>query len=338
MPLFGRPVPRTEDPRFLTGGGTYVADLDLPGVACVTYVVSPVAAARIASIDVSAAQDLPGVLDVVVAADLDLGPLPAVHPSFPDAMARPLLADGVVRFVGEPVVAIVSESAAIGADAAELVVLDLEPLPAVVTVEEARDGHVLLFPEAGTNVALAATGGSGEQRPEACEVSVQATFRSPRLAPAPMETRSAASRWEPDGRLTHWLSCQGPHPVRDLLCTIYDLPTERVRVIAPDVGGSFGAKARPYPEDVLLPALARRVGRPVRWTADRSDDMVGLGHGRAQVQEVALGGRRDGTLEALSVRVLVDAGAYPQVAPCSGATRACWPRAPTGWAASTGSS
>ena len=313
MPLFGQPIRRTEDPRFLTGGATYVADLDLPGAAVVTYVVSPVAHARIDRVDVDAARALPGVLDVVVAADLDVGPLPPVNPSFPEAMGRPLLADGVVRFVGEPVVAIVSETAAIGADAAELVIVDWAPLPAVATVEAASDGEVLLFPAAGTNVALHATGGSGDATPDGCEVVVRATFRSPRLAPAPIETRSSASRWEPDGRLTHWLSCQGPHPVRDLLCRLYDLPVDQVRVIAPDVGGSFGAKARPYPEDILLPWLARRVGRPVRWTPDRSQDMVGLGHGRAQIQDVALGGRRDGTLEALSVRVLVDAGAYPQV-------------------------
>ena len=313
MPLFGQPVRRTEDPRFLTGRATYVADLDLPGAAAVTYVVSPVAHARIEAIDVSAARALPGVLDVVVAADLDLGPLPSVNPSFPAAMARPLLADGVVRFVGEPVAAIVAETAAVAEDAAELVVVDWAPLPAVAGVEAARTGEVLLFPAAGTNVALQADGGGGDDRPDSCEVVVRATFRSPRLAPAPIEPRSAASRWEPDGRLTHWLSCQGPHPVRDLLCTLYELPAAGVRVIAPDVGGSFGAKARPYPEDLLLPWLARRVGRPVRWTPDRSADMVGLGHGRAQVQDVALGGRRDGTLEALSVRVLVDAGAYPQV-------------------------
>jgi carbon-monoxide dehydrogenase large subunit len=312
MPLFGRPVPRTEDPRFLTGSATYVADLDLPGVACVTYVVSPVASARIASIDVTEARALPGVLDVVVAADLDLGPLPAVHPSFPEAMARPLLADGAVRFVGEPVVAIVSESAAIGADAAELVVLDLEPLPPVVTVEAARDGDVLLFPDAGTTSPSPPAAGAASSVPEGCEVSVQATFRSPRLAPAPMERARLRPGWERDGRLTHWLSCQGPHPVRDLLC--------RSTTSRPSGRGSSPRRRRqlrrqgaPVPEDVLLPALARRVGRPVRWTADRSDDMVGLGHGRAQVQEVALGGRRDGTLEALTVRVLVDAGAYPQV-------------------------
>ena len=179
MQLLGQPIRRTEDPRFLTGGATYVADLDLPGAAVVTYVVSQVAHARIDCIDVDAARALPGVLDVVVAADLDVGPLPPVNPSFPEAMGRPLLADGVVRFVGEPVVAIVSETAAIGADAAELVIVDWAPLPAVATVEAASDGEVLLFPAAGTNVALHATGGSGDATPDGSEVVVRATFRSP---------------------------------------------------------------------------------------------------------------------------------------------------------------
>jgi carbon-monoxide dehydrogenase large subunit len=312
MTLFGTPVPRTEDARFLAGRSQYVADVDLPGAAVVTYVTSTIAHARILSIDVEEARGAPGVLDVVTGADLDVGPYPNADPSFPEPMARPLLAQGVVRFVGEAVVAIVSETRAAGADAADLVVVDYDPLPPLVDNEASLAGELLLFPEAGTNVVLHAEGGSDEADVDACEVVVRATFHSARVAPCPIETRSAASRWEDDGRLTHWSSCQGAHPIRALLCKVHGLPESQVRVIAgPDVGGSFGAKGRAYPEEVLLPWLARRVGRAVRWTPTRSQDMVGLGHSRAQIQHVALGGRRDGTFEALDLHVVADSGAYP---------------------------
>jgi carbon-monoxide dehydrogenase large subunit len=232
-------------------------------------------------------------------------------------MVRPLLAGDVVRFVGEPIVAIVSETRAAGADAADLVAVDLDPLPAVVDVHQSLAGGVLLFPDTGSNLVSHSDGGidTAELRLDECEVVVRATFRSPRIAPCPMETRSAASRWEPDGRLTHWVSCQGPHPFKALLANVYGLDPEQIRVIAPDVGGSFGAKARAYPEDLLLPWLAAKVGRPVRWTPTRSQDMVGLGHSRVQVQTVELGGRRDGTLEAMHVHLLADCGAYAILGP-----------------------
>jgi carbon-monoxide dehydrogenase large subunit len=315
MPTYGEPVLRTEDARLLRGASRYVADLDLPGAAHVTYVTSTSPHARILGIDMEEARRLPGVLDVVTAAELDIGPYPPAVPGVPSAMARPLLAEGAVRFVGEPIVAIVSETRESGADAAAAVAVDLDPLPAVADMEQAVAGEVLLFPEAGTNVALEASGGSEAAEVEGCEVVVRATFRLARVAPCPLEPRAAAARWEPDGRLTHWSSCQGAHPVKALLCNLYGLPPEQVRVVAPDVGGSFGAKARPYPEETLLAFLAGRVGRPVRWVPPRSADMVGLGHSRVQIQPVELGGRRDGTLEALRVRLVADAGAYPLAGP-----------------------
>jgi carbon-monoxide dehydrogenase large subunit len=232
-------------------------------------------------------------------------------------MVRPLLATDVVRFVGEPIAAIVSETREAGFDAAEAVVVDLDPLPPVVDPEAALAGDVLLFPGAGTNVVLHADGGNAadDVDVDACEIVVRATFRSARVAPCPIETRVGASRWEDNGRLTHWSSCQGAHPIRAVLCRVYGLEPTQVRVIAPDVGGSFGANGRAYPEEVLLPWLARRVGRPVRWTPPRSQDMVALGHSRAQIQHVALGGRRDGTFEALRINLVADAGAYALAGP-----------------------
>jgi carbon-monoxide dehydrogenase large subunit len=317
MPLVGTPVARREDGRLLTGDTRFVADLDLPGCLSVTYVTAPVAHAVIRSVDVEAARSAPGVVDVVTAADLDIGPQPQVSRAYPRAMARPLLADGRVRFVGEAVVAIVSETEAEGEDAAELVEIDYDPLPAVTSLDVAERGEVLLFPEAGTNVVASREGGSeaiGDTL-AGCDVVVSATLVNQRLAPCPLEGRAGASLWGDDGRLVHWSSCQGPHPVRALLADVYGLPPDGVRVIAPDVGGSFGAKARPHPEEILLPWLARRTGRPVRWVPPRSADMVGLGHSRAQRQHVEIGGDGDGTIRALRVRIDGDAGSYPMVGP-----------------------
>jgi carbon-monoxide dehydrogenase large subunit len=287
MPLLGTSVLRVEDERFLTGRGSYIANLDLPGALTVAYVTSTVAHARNTVVDVDAARTSPGVVDVVTAADLDIGPVPLLNAAYPAPMARPLLARDTVRFVGEPIVAIVAESLAAAQDAAELVEVDYDALPAVVGIESAETGDVVLFPEHGTNLVLQG-GGDGDADPESCEVVVSAEIVNQRVAPCPLEVRSGASRWEPDGRLTHWSSCQGAHPVRAVFATIYGLETDRVRVIAPDVGGSFGAKARPHPEELLLPWLARRTGRPTRWVPTRSSDMTGLGQSRAQRQRFTL--------------------------------------------------
>jgi aerobic carbon-monoxide dehydrogenase large subunit len=317
MPLVGSPVPRREDHRLLTGDASFVADLDLPGALCVTYVVSPVAHAVIGSVDVDAARSQPGVVDVVTAADLDLDPAPPVTPAYPATMSRPLLADGRVRFVGEAVAAVVSETEAAGQDAAELVDVDYDHLPPVIGFDLADHGEVLLFPEAGTNEVMTRDGGTDgcEAAIAACEVTASATLVNQRLAPSPLEGRAGASQWGDDGRLTHWSSCQGAHPVQALLVAVYGLDPEQIRVIVPDVGGSFGAKARPHPEEILLPWLARRTGRPVRWVPPRSTDMVGLGHSRAQRQRVELGGDPDGTIRALRLSLDSDAGAYPIVGP-----------------------
>jgi aerobic carbon-monoxide dehydrogenase large subunit len=317
MPLVGTPVGRREDHRLLTGDARFIADFDLPGCLTVTYVTSPVAHAVVRAVDVDAARSAPGVVDVVSAADLDIGPQPQISPNYPPAMARPLLADGRVRFVGEAVVAIVSESAAEGEDAAELVEVDYDPLPPVTSLDAAERGEVLLFPEAGTNVVAAREGGSDavDDTLARCDVVVSATLVNQRLAPCPLEGRAGASLWGEDGRLVHWSSCQGAHPVRAVMAEVYGLPPDQIRVIAPDTGGSFGAKARPHPEEILLPWLARRAGRPVRWVPPRSTDMVGLGHSRAQRQRVDVGGDRDGTIRALRVRIDSDAGSYPMVGP-----------------------
>ncbi len=312
MSILGNRVLRKEDPRFLTVGGTYVYDLHLDGAASVTYVRSTMAHARIVELDVSEARRAPGVIDVVTGADVDLAPLPPAMPMLNMAMVRPLLATEVVRFVGEPVVAIVSETREQGADAAESVFIDYEPLPAVIDPEQSLAGEILVHPEAGSNVSLEMMFGTDESLFEDCEVVVSQRIVNQRVAPCPLEVRAAASRWD-GGRLTHWASTQGAHAARDILARNLGLEPADVHVIAPDVGGGFGAKIDIYPDEMLVPWLSRRLGRPVVWVETRSENMVAMGHGRAQIQDAQIGGRRDGRVLAYRLNVLQDGGAYPSM-------------------------
>jgi len=318
--LIGERVFRTEDPDLVTGRGTFIDNLDLPGAAHVVYVRSPMAHARIVRLDVTTARSMPGVLGVFSHQDLvvaGLGPLPIDMPFLPQDIRRPALADGTVRFVGELVAAVVAGTRAEAVDAAEAVDVDYEPLPVVIDPEEAlRSVDALLFPEHGSNVVVELPADRQIDFGD-CEVVVTRRLVNQRLAPSPLEGRVAASRWEePDesgvSRLTHWQACQGAHPIREQLCAFYGLPPERIRVITPDVGGGFGAKAFFYPEDMLLPFLAESLGRPVRYTESRSESMNGLGHGRGQIQDVRLGGTRDGRILAYEMTVVQDAGAYPR--------------------------
>jgi carbon-monoxide dehydrogenase large subunit len=226
-------------------------------------------------------------------------------------MGRPLIAKDVVRFVGDIVAIVISEDRATGADAAELVMIDYDPLPAVVRPADSAKDEVLLFPEAGTNVA-AHTGSPDhdEQLFDGCDVIVSGTLNSQRMAPSPLEPRSSAAELGADGRLTAWLSTQTPHQDRMVLAGTLGLEPEQVRVIAPDVGGGFGAKTI-NAEELLVVWLARKLGRPVRWTETRSESMIALPHGRAQRLDFTIGGTRDGKVLAYRLESLQDAGAYP---------------------------
>ena len=315
MSVFGDRVVRVEDPKLLTDGGTYVADLRIPeldGAAHVTYVRSTMAHARLTAIEVDAARRAPGVLGVFTAADVDLDDLPPGSPMFNAAMTRPYLARDVVRFVGEPVAVIVSERPDQGVDAAELVWPDYDPLVAVVDPAVAATDEVVLHEAAGTNVVVDLTFGRSDDLFDGCEVVVSQDVVNQRVAAVPLESRSAAAAWV-DGRLVQWASTQHAHGVRDKLAGVYGLEPAEVRVVTPDVGGGFGAKIGSYPEELLLGWLARQVGRPVRWGETRSENMVGLGHGRAQHQTVEVGGRRDGAVEAYRLTVLQESGAYAEM-------------------------
>ncbi len=312
MSFLGNRVLRREDPKFLTVGGTYVADLDLPGAAWITYVRSTLAHARIESVDVGEAKASPGVVAVLTAADIDLEPQPPEMGMLEQRMKRPYLAIDRVRYVGEPIVAIVSETRAEGVDAAEKVIVEYEPLPVVVDLEEARKNEVLLFPEIGTNVSFELDFGRDEQLFDGCEVVVEGRTINQRVAPCPLEVRSAAASWDGD-KLLYNVSTQAPHGVKDGLSQVLGMPAENVHVVAPDVGGGFGAKTGGYSEEVLVAWIARHVGRPCRWVETRSESMLGLGHGRGQIQDYTIGGTRDGKILAYRLRVTQESGAYPMI-------------------------
>lgn len=311
--ILGTRVQRVEDDAFLRGAGTYIENLDLPGAAHIVFVRSTLAHGELISIDAADALEAPGVVAVITAADLDLPSIPGAIGMAPPDMARPLLATGRVRFVGEPVAAVVAETRAQGVDAAELVIVDVEPLDVVVDVELSASDETLLYPEAGTNTALLIASDDESADPFAdCEVVVRQQIVNQRLAPVPLEVRTAASAWQ-DGRLTHYSTTQNAHGVRDGMAAMFGLDTAQVRVICPDVGGGFGPKSGLYPEERLTAGLARQLDRPLRWVETRSESMLGIGHGRAQTQQATIGGRRDGTVTAYRLEVLQDAGAYPSV-------------------------
>ena len=319
--ILGHAVHRIEDPRFLSTGATYVDDVKDPlldGAAFAFYVRSTMAHAHIASIDVSDARLAPGVLAVFTGQDLvdaGLELFPVDFPVFPKDMIRRFLATDTVRFVGEPIAVIITEQRAQGPDAGEMVVVDYEPLSVVVDSLQALDDSVVLFPAVGTNISTSIAHSASEGFDEAmagCEVVVRARIANSKIAGAPLEPRSAAAAWDASGRLHHWVSCQGAHPYRGFLAHALHIDEANIRVITPDVGGGFGVKAMPYPEDVLLGWLAKQTGKPVRWFSNRTEDMQNLATGRAQVQDIELGGDRDGTLRAYRLKVVQDSGAYPR--------------------------
>jgi carbon-monoxide dehydrogenase large subunit len=309
--MIGQRVRRREDPRFLTGAGSFVDDVELPGAMWVTFIRSYLAHAKILGIDSSAAAALPGT-QVFTAAELDhVGPVPMPMPALDDRMRRPQIARDTVRFVGEVVAAVVTETRAQGVDAAELVIVDYDPLPVVVDPRAALRDETVLHPEVGTNVCLHIA----PEQPDpglfdGCEVVISGEHVSQRMAVCPLEPRSSAARLDDDGRLTLWLSTQTPHQDRAAAAAALGFEPERVRVVAPDVGGGFGGKMLSV-EDVLLASIAIKTGRPVRWTETRSENLVSMPHGRAQAAAFELGGDRDGTLKALRLKILQDAGAYP---------------------------
>src|SRR4051812_25955774 len=315
MSILGTRVARVEDPRFLTEGGRYMADFRDPlldGALYVTFVRSTVAHATF-TVDTSDAVNAAGVHAVYTSADLDVGPMPPAIFMLNAQMVRPVLAVDRVRFVGEPIAAVVSDRPDQGVDAAELVIVDYDPLPVLVDPEEAATSDVLLFEEAGTNSAFELMVGHSDDLFDGCEAVVEQRVVNPRVNAAPLEVRGVAATWDANGKLNLWLSTQGAHGERESLATIFGLENDMVRVATPDVGGGFGAKMGVAAEDVFVAWAARRLGRPVRWHETRGENMVAMVHGRAQVQTVEIGGTRDGNVEAYRLTIVQDSGAYPAI-------------------------
>ncbi|HKW94903.1 MAG TPA: xanthine dehydrogenase family protein molybdopterin-binding subunit, partial [Methylomirabilota bacterium] len=304
---------RKEDPRLLTGRGRYVGDVTLPGLLHAVLLRSPHAHARIHRIDAARARAHPGVVDVVSFADL--GPAGRALPMVPPHPALrghnfSALAGDRVRFVGEPVAAVVADSRYAAEDARELIEVEYEALPSAQTL---GPGAPAVHDAVADNVAGRVTLARGD---------VEAALRTaPRVASLrfhigrgggqPMETRGLVADWSPSlGQLTVWASSQVPHQIRQFVADLLDLAPHQVRVIAPDVGGGFGAKLIVYPEDVLIPFLARRLARPVRWIEDRLEHMLAATQEREQAHEVTVGFDDTGRLLALRDRFVHDNGAY----------------------------
>jgi carbon-monoxide dehydrogenase large subunit len=307
--MVGASVVRKEDPALLTGQGRFVDDIQLPGMLHMAYVRSVQAHATVVSIDTKDALAMPGVLGVWTAADLEgLSPVRSVP-----GMERPCLAGDTVRFVGEPVVVVVATDRYRAADAAAAVVVDYEPLPALITIEQAMaEGAAPIVPGQASNVVMTVplTESDAEAELAAAPHRTSLRIRNQRLAPVPIEPIGCVANWEPTG-LTLWATVQAPHPVRNELSTMFGLPNHQVRVIAPDVGGGFGAKASFYAEYLLTSELSRRLRRPVKYVETRSESLVSMTHGRAQVQDIEVGYDDDGAIRALRVAIVQDCGAWP---------------------------
>ena len=311
--ILGTAVRRVEDPDLLTGRGRYVDDLDVEGVRHLAFLRSPYAHARVTGIDVGEARAMPGVVAVLTAADLGVDP----HHAFAvlnEACARPPLADGKVRFVGEAVVAVVAETKAQAVDATEAVVVDYQPLDAVVDVEEAlAPGAPLQFDELGTNLAAGRHGGDHGDPLAGADVVVRGRFENQRVAVVPMEGNAIAVVPGDDGHghdLTVHVSTQMPHGFARLVSSVFSIDSESIRVVTPHVGGAFGGKAGIVAEHTVAIAAARLLGRPVKWVEARSENMVSMPHGRGQVQYIEMGFTSDGDIAGLRCQVIGDAGAY----------------------------
>ena len=314
----GLSVKRREDRRLLTGRGHYVDDVRLPHLCHAAIVRSPHAHARIVGVDARRATALPGVLAVLTIADLPecAAAVPALvtSPRF-RPYVQPAIAGPKVRHAGEAVAVVVADDVYRAADAAEVVDVRYAVLPAVATVEAAlAKGAARVFDEWPDNVAGPSAGAVGDVTRGFAQahVVVEARLSVPRVAAMPIEPRGVVAQPDaPDGRLTVWASTQMPFAVRSAVAAALDLAEEQVRVIAPDVGGGFGAKGHVYPEDVLIPAVARRLGRAVKWIETRREHFLATAPDRDQHHQLRLGVASDGAIAAIETTFTRDGGAYP---------------------------
>jgi carbon-monoxide dehydrogenase large subunit len=311
----GQTIKRAEDPRLITGHGAFADDLRPPGTLHVAFVRSPYGHAGVRSIDTTAARAQPGVEAVVTGHDLTsvepmpLGPPPATAPAVP---RTPVLARDEVFFVGQAVAAVAASDPYRARDAADLVEVDWEPLPAVTDPEEAlRPGATQIHPDVPGNVAFTLKSGSDDVEVALAEADELVTVRvvNRRLAAVPLEPRAILAQYDAasDG-LTISQATQSPHRSRDDFATIVGIPPERVRLVIEDVGGGFGAKIEVYPEEAATALLAWRLHRPVAWTDGRTENLRTMTQGRGHITEITLGLKRDGTFTGMRTHVIADIG------------------------------
>ncbi|MDZ7674811.1 MAG: xanthine dehydrogenase family protein molybdopterin-binding subunit [Acidimicrobiales bacterium] len=311
--ILGNAVQRREDPTLLRGEELYFDDLDIAGVAHVHFVRSTFAHGTLDEIDISEAEAMPGVIAVHTAETLALEPFLGM-PLLPPVFARPPMASGKVRFVGDIVAMVVAETKAQAVDAAEAIWPEVDPLPAVVDpLAGLADDAPVLFEDHGSNAAFQTSIGTEDGDPcEGATTVADCRVVSQRLAGVPIEPNGAIAVPE-DDHLTLWVPTQNPNAVKDALVGYFGLDADDVRVVAPSVGGGFGPKAGLYVEFILTVAAARALGRPVKWTEDRSENMVSLAHGRGMIMDARLGLDGDGKMTGLDVHITADAGAYPAI-------------------------
>ena len=310
--ILGAAVKRAEDPRFVTGKGGYLDNRSVDGCLWAVMVRSTVPHALIGDIDTSAARSMPGVVGVFTAADLDVGPMPIAASGATEETRRPVIAADRVRFVGEVVAVVVAESEVQAVDAAESVWPDYDLLPGVPTPADALSSDApLLFPDTGTNVLIDGDTDHHDDVLEGADVVVELAIENQRVAAIPLETNNGLAVPRQDGGVDVWLGSQSVHGARNTMSRALGIDRDLLHVKVPDMGGGFGAKIHPYPEHVVIVALAMRMGRPVRWHEHRSENMVAMAHGRAQHHRVAVGARSDGEIVGMRWDVIQDAGAYP---------------------------
>jgi carbon-monoxide dehydrogenase large subunit len=309
--ILGAAVKRVEDPRLITGAGQYLDDIEAEGAVWMVPVRSTVPHGTLNGVDADDASDFPGVIAVYTAADLEISPMPIGAPGLDQSTRRPAIASERVRFVGDIVAVVVAESSRAAADAAELVWAEIDPLPIVATPEAgANEDAPLLFPDLGTNV-LYDRGDPVTDVLDDADVVIEVSVGNQRIAAIPLEANGALAIPADDGGLTFWTGTQSAHGLRRSLSSALGIDSSMIRVRVPDVGGGFGAKISLYPEQALCAAIALDLGRPVRWTETRTENLLSMSHGRAQTTEVKLGADREGRITGISLSVLQDAGAYP---------------------------
>ena len=318
----GKARRRKEDARLITGKTTWTDNMVLPGMLHIAVVRSPVAHARITAVDLGAAQQAPGVVAVYSGRDFadEQGSIPCAWPVTPDMVnpGHPSVAVDQVKHVGEAVAVIVARSRTAAQDAVELVDIDYDVLPAVLDMEEAiAEGAALTHDHLSANESFnfvfdageAGTGANTDQAFADAEVVVSRRFVQQRLIPAFMEPRSVVVQPQGDN-FTMWSATQIPHILRVMLALTTGVPEHKLRVIAPDVGGGFGGKLQVTPEEVLSLLVARRLGKPVKWTETRSESLMSAHHGRDQIQYIDIASDREGNVKGLRCRILADMGAY----------------------------